>query len=798
VRSDSDSPASANASEGRAVGLILLPWAVLLLFAIPPGFLLGGESSAYLALLPPVGAEPSATVLPVESSPPIPAPETLRTAGGHPSGLVGGYAGINESLARCSCGAPNISLAVGPNDTLELVEGHAAFFGTNGGLLSHESLGVFFQNPAHRFVEPVASYDADRHRFLALAIDRTGNLLTLGSSGTSNSTSAWRFVAIPVAPGSFPGSPSIGPAGAFLAIAASSTNGSGSGLGSQLWLIDLSALEAGNTALVATAGPTGYPMGVHAVAARGSPGRAYFVATNATRIQPFTATGAPPGSTFSTPTGTPYIRGALPLPIPQPNSTKFLYAPAPSVASAVWVRGLLALVQSASSGGVDGLELLEVNSTTGSLRENLFVGNGMFLSYPALGADASGDLTVIAVEANSTVYPSLVTVGQPYNEPNATTPFTVLAAGVRTVVSNCSGANGCAWGNTSAAAPDPIDPAEVWVAGEYAGPSPDNWSTYIGVAVYPPLAVTSPISDVPRLDVGQEVNFTVFASGGTGGYVYDWSAGLPPGCLSRNRATVPCFPIRAGSYSLLATVTDGAGTNQTSLPLSFTVDPALSVPAPIANRSSADVGQLVSFQVHPSGGLPPYQYRWSPPGGATCRGYGTSQVNCSFRAFGLVGVGVSIGDLNLRRLSNGTSLLLFPLPALTPPSSSVSPPMVGVPFDLTTTLLARGSGGLTYFWRGLPGGCTSANSSRVTCDPNASGSFAVNVTVRDSNGGSASALAHIVVLPASSPPGTMVNWLQVGIILALLGLAAVVGVSWLSARVRERRSTESDPRPEER
>jgi large repetitive protein len=52
-------------------------------------------------------------------------------------------------------------------------------------------------------------------------------------------------------------------------------------------------------------------------------------------------------------------------------------------------------------------------------------------------------------------------------------------------------------------------------------------------------------------------------------------------------------------------------------------------------------------------------------------------------------------------------------------------------FDVLAT---GGSGIYTFAWNGLPPGCTSANSSSLSCRPTAGGNYSVNVTLTDSYG----------------------------------------------------------------
>jgi hypothetical protein len=62
-----------------------------------------------------------------------------------------------------------------------------------------------------------------------------------------------------------------------------------------------------------------------------------------------------------------------------------------------------------------------------------------------------------------------------------------------------------------------------------------------------------------------------------------------------------------------------------------------------------------------------------------------------------------------------------------------------------TALVTGGDGGYGYNWSGLPSGCAAANRSALTCVPNATGSYLVTFTVRDTSGASAIASAWVIV-----------------------------------------------------
>lgn len=72
---------------------------------------------------------------------------------------------------------------------------------------------------------------------------------------------------------------------------------------------------------------------------------------------------------------------------------------------------------------------------------------------------------------------------------------------------------------------------------------------------------------------GDTLTMSVTASGGSGGYGYNWS-GLPSGCRTQDSASISCQPSSAGTYEVTVTVTDSNGGAGTSAVASLVVTSA--------------------------------------------------------------------------------------------------------------------------------------------------------------------------------------------------------------------------------
>ncbi len=251
------------------------------------------------------------------------------------------------------------------------------------------------------------------------------------------------------------------------------------------------------------------------------------------------------------------------------------------------------------------------------------------------------------------------------------------------------------------------------------------------------------------LDAGQTVTLTTTPSGGNATYYsYSWS-GLPTGCTTANLPGLSCTPTAAGTFAITVKVTDANGYSVTSSPLAYTVDPAPSVTGPTASRGSVDAGQTVTFTVSGSGGSGSgYAYSWKglPTG---CVSSNTATLTCTPTGAGTYAVQALVTDSNGGTGASSTlSFHVFPALSAGTPVASPTGGSLGQA-ETFTTATTGGSGGLVYSWTGLPAGCSSSNSSSISCTPSATGTFSVVVQVVDSNGArsTSAALSFTVSTP---------------------------------------------------
>ena len=157
---------------------------------------------------------------------------------------------------------------------------------------------------------------------------------------------------------------------------------------------------------------------------------------------------------------------------------------------------------------------------------------------------------------------------------------------------------------------------------------------------------------------------------------------------------------------------------------------------PAVTRTSVELGQTEAFTTGASGGgTGSYSYYWGglPPG---CTPSGTAaSLSCTPAATGTYYVNsvVTDSDGNAPATSLATTISVYGDPTTTTPAGS--PWSIDLNQRATfSTTTSGGTGTYTWTWSGLPNGCSSANSSAITCIPTATGASSVTISVRDTHG----------------------------------------------------------------
>ncbi|MDE1821922.1 MAG: hypothetical protein KGJ23_12160 [Euryarchaeota archaeon] len=258
-----------------------------------------------------------------------------------------------------------------------------------------------------------------------------------------------------------------------------------------------------------------------------------------------------------------------------------------------------------------------------------------------------------------------------------------------------------------------------------------------------PLLLNSLTATPDPVDVTGTTWINVSASGGSPSYSYAY-AGLPPGCTSRNSASLSCAPSVAGTYSVSVWVNDTVG-NSVQGALQLSVDPLPSIGSFSASPAPGEVSVPANLTVAVSGGSPPFRYTYTglPAGCASSNAF---SLPCTPTAPGTFSVGVTAADAQGKVAVGSLTWSVDPLPSIVAFIATPSPQDLGLVVNLTTTT-SGGTGPMHYTYLGLPAGCSPRNSASLTCAPVATGTFAVQVNATDIFARSAYGFLNLTVGP---------------------------------------------------
>jgi PKD domain-containing protein len=264
------------------------------------------------------------------------------------------------------------------------------------------------------------------------------------------------------------------------------------------------------------------------------------------------------------------------------------------------------------------------------------------------------------------------------------------------------------------------------------------------IMVLPDPSISLQTANPTSVDIGQTVTFTAQATGGSGGYTYQWM-GLPTGCSSSNIASISCQPTTAGTFRVTANITDSNGFSITSSTLSVSVSPALSLTSFTASPNTLDIGQTITFAASASGGNGGLSFvYYSLPTG--CETANSTNLSCTPTATGTYHVILTVSDSNVFTVSSSRiTITVNPNPTATilaSPSSSD----LGQTLTLTLTIHG-GTGPFSYSYPMLPPSCASSNSPSVSCNPSTAGNYTIEAIITDEAGQTSTSYVTVRVSP---------------------------------------------------
>ena len=229
---------------------------------------------------------------------------------------------------------------------------------------------------------------------------------------------------------------------------------------------------------------------------------------------------------------------------------------------------------------------------------------------------------------------------------------------------------------------------------------------------------------------GNNGTITTTVTGGTTGYTYLWN---------NNQTTPTAINLTAGTYTV--TVTDANTCKQTQT-FQVTANPLIVITLVNKTNPNCFAGTDGSITVSVSGGLTPYTYAWSAPGGSnpTLSGLGTGTYT------------VTVTDFGLCPKTASWSIAA-------PPALTITPVLTHEPcdgdlkgkIDLTVT---GGTTPYTYFWTSnVPGGSAQRTLANIT----GLAAVAYGVTVTDAHTCKATGLYTITSPAPLSGNGVVTN-----------------------------------------
>jgi hypothetical protein len=682
--------------------------------------------------------------------------------------------GINAD--QCGCAPPDVQLGVSPTAEVELVNLEGTVFNGTGVAERSFSLSTFFSAGSDFLSDPKIIYDNATQRWFASILDVSSTpagytRVAVSTSGDPNGT--WYVYRIAMPSGTFGDQPILGIGSRTIAVSGDIFGLSGTTYdGSAFWVLNKSEAMNGTTPLsVAQYGPDGSTYSMHPVDSVSPSPDLFVVMTNyagtTSSIELFDVAGVPPDALQVTVTN---LTVATVNPAPsavQQGSGDALDTGDSRVQSAIWSRGLLWLTFSdqcqlpTDTVARSCARLVELNTSALGVVQDFDVSlGGAYLYYPALAEAPDGRLVLILGVASSTMYPGLLLTGRLPGDPAST--LDAASWLIQGTQADACGSSVCRYGDYFGGAWVP-DTSMAWLAGEYGGSS-SAWQSRLGeTRLSGPLGLV--LSARPTaFEAGQSTNVTItLLNASCGGGVY-CTVHVPLGATAFDRSCVDQFTsatvtltepaagnwtVGAGGWAATYSTAGCAPAAETANVSASTVDlhvaALLAVTVVATPAGTADVGQPIQFLGTTSGGALPYAYAWSGlPAG--CLALNASSIACSPTAAGAATVRLDVGD-GYGVQASGT-LQYWIDPALSA-AASVTPATI----DLggRVALAAQASGGSEsyhYAWNGLPSGCAGGDQPAFSCQPTASGTFPVNVTVSDSNGGTVtSADVLLQVLP---------------------------------------------------
>ena len=425
----------------------------------------------------------------------------------------------------CCSDPPDVHLAVGPSQVVQVVNTHIRMYTKSGSVLSSTELGTFFgADSTWFFTDPRVLYDATSGRFFLTVAGSEGDpttattgLLWVAVSTSSDPTEVWKAWLYTFS-GSFPDYPASGVSDDKFAVAATAfaLPGPGSFLGAEKVVFNKSQLVSGAASpSIAFAAPDPNYETVQPAQSLSSTSTLYLASVNSgtssapsSTISFWTITGVPGVSTVSE-SVTPLSFGGVSVPpnAAQPSPGPLLDTGDNRLQQAVWRSGTLwtaGNTRCTPTGDTTARSCayyVAISTVSmPSVQQSMSLGApGAYYFYPALQIDGSGIVTTVFGRSSSSEAASLRYTGRyPTDGLSTLQSSSLLKSGNGAYCSLCGAP--ARYGDYFGAAVDPSDTSLTWISGEYAKVTTappctgcvasDQWGTYIARISWPSATPT--------------------------------------------------------------------------------------------------------------------------------------------------------------------------------------------------------------------------------------------------------------------------------------------------------------------
>lgn len=260
--------------------------------------------------------------------------------------------------------------------------------------------------------------------------------------------------------------------------------------------------------------------------------------------------------------------------------------------------------------------------------------------------------------------------------------------------------------------------------------------------------------DKYAVDIGKNLPFMFTCEPPVNGDAFTTTWDYGDGSFSTDQITSSHTYSKVGNFQVTCrafdTSIDGLPNGSASLTVHVNANPTID--RPTSQPRDADKGQTVVFTTHTSGGMTPYSYNWTLPVG--CLSHNATSVSCDNVPVGAVNVIVTVKDF--AGVSVNSAPLNFHV-SLPPSIIGLTASKTSLKTGDTTSLIVTsqdGSGPFQYSYTGLPGGCSSLNSTVLSCTPNVAGIFNVVAEIVDEAGVHVTSSPLVLTVSSSTSSGS--------------------------------------------